>query len=125
MMAVIITALRREVPDALEELAQLGRTRWRRRADVAYFDHHAPNGPTEAINGRLEALRRIAPEIPKPHPLPNPLTAALRQHRPTDRCTRIRKSRFGLRGAQCLALGPQPGQLLLGCLEAGTALSGC
>jgi transposase len=24
------------------------------------FDHHASNGPTEAINGRLEALRRTA-----------------------------------------------------------------
>lgn len=31
------------------------------RADVlAYFDHHPSNGPTEAINGRLEALRRNA-----------------------------------------------------------------
>ena len=38
--------------------AQLGRTLHRRRA--AYFDHHASNGPTEAINGRLEALRRNA-----------------------------------------------------------------
>ena len=55
------SALRRDVPDALHELAQLGRTLWRRRADVlAYFDHHASNGPTEAINGRLEALRRNA-----------------------------------------------------------------
>ena len=45
----------------LEELAQLGHTLWRRRSDVlAYFDHHAANGPTEAINGRLEALRRNA-----------------------------------------------------------------
>jgi hypothetical protein len=45
----------------LEELAQLGRTLHRRRHDVlAYFDHHASNGPTEAINGRLEALRRNA-----------------------------------------------------------------
>src|SRR5262249_15603121 len=33
---------------------------WRRRADIlAFFDHHASNGP-EAINGRLEALRRNA-----------------------------------------------------------------
>jgi transposase len=40
---------------------QLGRTLWRRRADIlAFFDHHASNGPTEAINGRLEALRRNA-----------------------------------------------------------------
>ena len=45
----------------LDELAQLGRTLHRRRHDVlAYFDHHASNGPTEAINGRLEALRRNA-----------------------------------------------------------------
>ncbi|CKV36078.1 transposase [Mycobacterium tuberculosis] len=27
---------------------------------LAYFDHHASNGPTEAINGRLEALCRNA-----------------------------------------------------------------
>lgn len=27
---------------------------------LAYFDHRASNGPTEAINGRLEALRRHA-----------------------------------------------------------------
>jgi transposase len=61
MMTTIINTLRHGVPDALEELAQLGRTLWRRRTDVlAYFDHHASNGPTEAINGRLEALRRNA-----------------------------------------------------------------
>ena len=61
MMTTIINALRTGVPEPLEELAQLGRTLWRRRADVlAYFDHHASNGPTEAINGRLEALRRNA-----------------------------------------------------------------
>jgi hypothetical protein len=38
-----------------------GRTLQRRRDDVlAYFTHRASNGPTEAINGRLEALRRNA-----------------------------------------------------------------
>jgi transposase len=61
MLASIIDSLRRGVPAGLEELAQLGRTLHRRRHDVlAYFDHHASNGPTEAINGRLEALRRNA-----------------------------------------------------------------
>jgi transposase len=61
MMTAIITSLRRGVPAVLEELAQLGRTLWRRRTDVlAFFDHHTSNGPTEAINGRLEALRRNA-----------------------------------------------------------------
>lgn len=57
----LINTLRTGVPAGLEELAQLGRTLQRRRADIlAYFDHHASNGPTEAINGRLEALRRNA-----------------------------------------------------------------
>lgn len=59
MMTAIIHALRSGVPAALEELAQLGRTLWRRRADVLAYNH-ASNGPTEAINGRLEALRRNA-----------------------------------------------------------------
>jgi transposase len=61
VLAVVIDSIRRGVPAGLEEIAQLGRTLWRRRPDVlAYFDHHASNGPTEAINGRLEALRRNA-----------------------------------------------------------------
>ena len=60
-MTRLIDSIRRGVPAGLEEVAQLGRTLWRRRADIlAFFDHHASNGPTEAINGRLEALRRNA-----------------------------------------------------------------
>ncbi len=60
-LAVVIDSIRRGVPAGLEEIAQLGRTLWRRRHDIlAFFDHHASNGPTEAINGRLEALRRYA-----------------------------------------------------------------
>ena len=60
-MTSLIDSTRRGVPAGLEEIAQLGRTLWRRRADIlAFFDHHASNGPTEAINGRLEALRRTA-----------------------------------------------------------------
>lgn len=51
----------RRAPKGLEELAQLGRTLWRRSEDVlAYFDIGASNGPVEAINGRLEHLRGIA-----------------------------------------------------------------
>jgi Transposase len=49
MMTTIIDSLRSRVPAGLEELAQLGRTLWRCRADVlAYFDHHSSNEPTEA-----------------------------------------------------------------------------
>ena len=60
-MSALIDSIRRGVPAGLEEIAQLGRTLWRRRADIlAFFDHHTSNGPTEAINGRLEALRRNA-----------------------------------------------------------------
>ena len=61
MMTATIDSLPRGVPAVLEELAQLGRTLHRRRADIlAFFDHHTSNGPTEAINGRLEALHRNA-----------------------------------------------------------------
>ena len=61
LLATLIDLLRSGLPTGLDELAQLGRTLHRRRADVlAYFTHRASNGPTEAINGRLEALRRNA-----------------------------------------------------------------
>ena len=61
LLTTVIDMLRAEPPAGLEELAQLGRTLHRRRDDVlAYFTHGASNGPTEAINGRLEALRRNA-----------------------------------------------------------------
>jgi transposase len=61
LLAAVIDRLRTAVPAGLEELATLGRTLHRRRDDVlAYFTHRASNGPTEAINGRLEALRRNA-----------------------------------------------------------------
>ena len=49
------------MPTRSHRIAKLGRTLSKRAADVlAYFDHRASNGPTEAINGRLEALRRNA-----------------------------------------------------------------
>ena len=61
LLTRVIDTLRAAVPVGLEELATLGRTLHRRRDDVlAYFAHRASNGPTEAINGRLEALRRNA-----------------------------------------------------------------
>jgi len=50
------------VPAALAEVITLGRTLKRRAADVlAYFDRPgSSNGPTEAVNGRLEHLRGSA-----------------------------------------------------------------
>src|SRR3954447_24539078 len=61
LLTGVIDRLRATVPAGLEELATLGHTLHRRRDDVlAYFEHRASNGPTEAINGRLEALRRNA-----------------------------------------------------------------
>jgi transposase len=58
----IISAISTGVPTALTELTTLGRTLKRRAADVlAYFDRpRTSNGPTEAINGRLEHLRGSA-----------------------------------------------------------------
>ena len=61
-MEKIIAALSKNVPDALPELAKLGRTLTKRATDVlAFFDRPGTsNGPTEAINGRLEHLRGSA-----------------------------------------------------------------
>ena len=57
--AEINTLTSTRVPRSLSELITLGRTLKRRAGDIqAYFNHpHTSNGPTEAINGRLEHLR--------------------------------------------------------------------
>ncbi|MDQ3628575.1 MAG: ISL3 family transposase [Actinomycetota bacterium] len=62
IMTKLITSIRHGVPAALPELIKLGRTLKQRAADVlAYFDRPSTsNGPTEAINGRLEHLRGSA-----------------------------------------------------------------
>ena len=64
------------VPSSLTEIITLGRTLKRRATDIlAYFDHpHTSNGPTEAINGRLEHLRGSALRLTQPHPLHHPST---------------------------------------------------
>ena len=61
-MEKVIAALSKKVPDTLEELGKLGRTLTKRAADVlAFFERlGTSNGPTEAINGRLEHLRGSA-----------------------------------------------------------------
>ncbi len=57
-MRTLIDALSNGVPTPIIELHTLGRTLKRRAADVlAYFTRPGTsNGPTEAINGRLEHL---------------------------------------------------------------------
>ena len=62
MQAEINTLTSTRVPRSLTEFITLGRTLKRRAGDIlAYFDHpHTSNGPTEAINGRLEHLRGSA-----------------------------------------------------------------
>jgi transposase len=62
LMDKVITNLSTGVPAALSELITLGRTLAKRANDVlAYFDRPGTsNGPTEAINGRLEHLRGSA-----------------------------------------------------------------
>ena len=61
LMSKVIDALRKGLPAGLGELAQLGRTLWRRRDDIlAFFDVGASNGPVKAITGRLERLRGTA-----------------------------------------------------------------
>ena len=62
LMSKLIASLSSGVPAALVELRTLGRTLKQRAVDVlAYFDRPSTsNGPTEAINGRLEHLRGSA-----------------------------------------------------------------
>ncbi|MGH3502653.1 MAG: ISL3 family transposase [Nocardioidaceae bacterium] len=62
LMAKLIASISAGVPAALVELKTLGRTLKKRAVDVlAYFDRPGTsNGPTEALNGRLEHLRGSA-----------------------------------------------------------------
>ena len=62
LMRRLIDSLRQAVPNGLEEIQTLAKTLTSRSQDVlAYFDRpRTSNGPTEAINGRLEHLRGIA-----------------------------------------------------------------
>ncbi|WP_035773152.1 ISL3 family transposase, partial [Arthrobacter sp. Br18] len=62
LMQAVIGAVTNGVPAALVEIRRLGRTLKQRAVDVlAFFDRPGTsNGPTEAINGRLEHLRGSA-----------------------------------------------------------------
>ena len=62
VLVALIESLRTGVPTGLVELGKLGRTLNKRANDIlAYFDKPGTsNGPTEAINGRLEHLRGTA-----------------------------------------------------------------
>lgn len=62
MMRAVIDAVSSGVPAALTEIRRLGRTLKQRAADIlAFFDRPGTsNGPTQAINGRLEHLRGSA-----------------------------------------------------------------
>ena len=62
LMTELIDSISSGVPKPLVEVITLGRTLAKRAADVlAFFDRPGTsNGPTEAINGRLEHLRGSA-----------------------------------------------------------------
>ncbi len=62
LMQAVIDSVTTSVPAPLTEIRRLGRTLKQRAADVlAFFDRPGTsNGPTEAINGRLEHLRGSA-----------------------------------------------------------------
>ena len=62
LMTTLIESVSQGVPAALREIVTLGHTLKKRAADVlAYFDRPGTsNGPTEAINGRIEHLRGSA-----------------------------------------------------------------
>jgi len=86
------------VPRSLTEIITLRRTLKRRSRDIlAYFDHpHTSNGPTEAINGRIEHLRGSALGLAKPHQLLPPSTPRNRRIQ-TPTTPPIMKSRKSLK----------------------------
>ena len=61
-LKAVIDSISTGISNELKELQTLGRTMKRRADDIlAYFDHaRTSNGPTEAINGRIEHLRGTA-----------------------------------------------------------------
>ena len=61
-MTRLIASISHNVPAALSVVITLGRTLTKRAGDIlAYFDRPGTsNGPTDAINGRLEHLRGTA-----------------------------------------------------------------
>lgn len=67
-MAKLIGALGKPISTALVEVAKLDRTLAKRRDDIlAFFDYQgSSNGPTEAINRRLEHLRGTVLEFRNP-----------------------------------------------------------
>jgi transposase len=78
-MLKLIKRIRVGVLKGLKKLAILGRTLSRKwAASLAYFDTRASNSPVEAINGRLEHLRGIAPGFFGPGPLHPAVTDSLR-----------------------------------------------
>ena len=62
LMTALIDSISHDVPPPLVEIITPGRTLTKRAADVlAFFDRPGTsNGPSEAINGRLEHLRGSA-----------------------------------------------------------------
>ena len=70
-MQQLIGSTGHSAPIAPPEVIIPGRTLKRRAVDVlACFDQPGtPNGPAEAINGRLEHLRGSGPRLPQPHHL--------------------------------------------------------
>jgi transposase len=81
LMTKLIASVSQGVPKALSEIITLGRTMTKRAADVlAYFDRPGTsNGPTEAVNGRLEHLRGSAPRLPQFHQLHRQIAAGDRR----------------------------------------------
>lgn len=82
LMQELIESVSSGVPRAL---VTPGRTLKKRAADVlGYFGRPGTsNGPTEAINGRLEHLPRLRPGLPEPDQLHRQILA--RDRRASDR----------------------------------------
>ena len=119
-MTKLIDSIRRGVPAGLEEIAQLGRTLWRRRHDIlAFFDHYASNGPTEASapaspateqasEGEAKHAPGVAQTAAEPHashPVPPKLEVEPVDNDKKSRSNQFRLARLGIIATMVVGLG--------------------
>ena len=87
-MYKLLKSIRAGVPKELPELAQLGRSQWKRRREIlAYFDVGACRRPRRGHQRQARTPPRNRPGLPEPQALHLAVTDSLRTAAGSDQCT--------------------------------------
>ena len=87
-MYKLLKSIRAGVPKELPELAQLGRSLWKRRREIlAYFDVGACRRPRRGHQRQARTPPRNRPGLPEPQALHLAVTDSLRTAAGSDQCT--------------------------------------